>query len=214
LNIKDYLDANLHLPEPLRSHEAQLQFTSFFYKPKNKDMAYLFENVSLVDLTYFTFEVYFKEMFMHGYKLSPVRLKAGFTGLSLHTIVQRLIEHDYINISACGATNEDYEKIVDGLVYSHNLDKYRKDGMYLPVEMRDFHFQKSMFKMLHGKYSTMTGNLSWIGAHVFITDFIHHYLAYSGLVLRRARNNFEFKDIEDEVGSFESFLRSKPFPLN
>lgn len=214
MNIKDYLDANLHLPEPLRSHEAQLQFTSFFYKPKNKDMAYLFDNVSLVDLNCFTFEVYFKEMFMHGYKLAPVRLKAGFTGLSLHTIVQRLIEHDYINISARGATNEDYEKIVYGLVYSYNLDKYRKDGMYLPAEMRDFHFQKSMFKMLHSKYNIITGNLSWIGAHVFITDFIHHYLAYSGLVLRRARNNFEFKDIEDEVGLFKSVLCSKPFPLS
>lgn len=214
MNMKEYLDANLHLPESLRSDEAQLQFTAFFYKPKNKDMAYLFENVSLVDLTYFTFEVYFKEMFMHGYKLSPVRLKAGFTGLPLPTIVQRLIEHDYSQIVTRGATDEDYEKIVDGLVYSHNLDKYRKGGMYLPEVMRDFHFQKSMFKMLHEKYRAMTGNLSWIAAHVFITDFIHHYLAYSGLVLRRARNNFEFKDIEDEVGSFESVLRSKPFPLS
>lgn len=214
MTIKEYLEANLHLPEPLRSHEAQLQFTSFFYKPKNKEMAYLFENVSLSDFTDFTFEVYFKEMFMHGYKLTPVRLKSGFTGLSLHTIVQRLIENDYIKIATRGATGDDYEKIIDGLVYSYNLDKYRKDSMYLPAEMRDFHFQKSMFKMLHEKHSSRFGNLSWIGAHVFITDYIHHYLAYSGLVLRRARNNFEFKDIEDEVGSFESVMRSKPFPLS
>lgn len=214
MNINEYLEANLHLPEPLRTQEAQLQFTAFFYKTNNRDMAYLFENVSLIDFAYFTFEVYFKEMFMHGYRLSPVRLKSGFTGLPLDIIVDRLIQHDYVKIAYRGSTVDDYDMIADGLVYSRNLDKYRKDCMYLPEVMRDFHFQKSMFKMLHDKYRLTVGNLSWVGAHVFITDFIHHYLAYSGLVLRRARNKFEFNDLEDKVSSFESVLRSKPFPLN
>lgn len=214
MNINEYLEANLHLPEPLRTQEAQLQFTSFFYKTNNKQIAYIFENVSLVDFAYFTFEVYFKEMFMHGYRLSPVRLKSGFTGLPLDILVKRLIDHDYAKIASLGATSADYDMIVDGLVYSHNLDKYRKDYMYLPQEMRDFHFQKSMFKMLHDKYRLTIGSLSWVGAHMFITDYIHHYLAYSGLVLRRARNKFEFNDLENEISSFESVLRGKPFPLN
>jgi hypothetical protein len=214
MDINEYIEANLHLPEPLRTPSAQLQFTAFFYKTHNKESAYLFENVSLTDLTRYTFEIYFKEMFRHGYKLTPVRLKAGFTGLPLDTIVQRLIDNDYVQVAYRGPTSADYDKIVDGLVYSHNLDKYRKDCMYLPETLRDFHHQKTMFKMLHDKYKLTVGNLSWIGSHVFITDFIHHYLAYSGFVLRRARNNFAFHDLDAEIIAFETILRNKPFPLN
>lgn len=214
MDINEYLEANLHLPEPLRTPEAQLQFTAFFYKTHNKESAFLFENVSLTDFSYYTFEIYFKEMFRHGYKLSPVRLKAGFTGLPLDIVVQRLIDNDYVKVAYRGATVDDYDKIVDGLVYSHNLDKYRKDWMYLPESLRDFHCQKSLFKMLYDKHKMMSLSLSYVGAHTFITDYIHHYLAYSGLVLRRARNKFEFNDLQDEINAFETVLRNKPFPLN
>ena len=214
MNINEYIDSNLHLPEPLRTQTAQLHFTAFFYKLNNKECPFLFENVSLSDFYYYTFEIYFKEMFRHGYKLSPVRLKGGFTGLPLDIIVERLIEHDYVNVAYRGATNSDYDKIVDGLLYSHNLDRYRKNYMYLPADMRDFHFQKSLFKMFNDKHRMVNSSLSYIAAHMFITDYIHHYLAYSGLVLRKASNKFEFHDLYSEINAFEDMLRRKHFPLS
>lgn len=214
MDINEYINANLHLPKPLRSREAQLHFTSFFYDLKSKERLYLFQNVSLNDLAYFTFDVYFKEMFRYGYKLTSLKLKTGFTALPLDAIIKRLIENDYTKIAYRGITAEDYDKIVDGLVYSKNLDKYRKDYMYFPADMRDFHFQKSLFKMFHDKHKSSDISVSYVQSHMFITDFIHHYLAYSGLVLRAARNKFEFKDIYSDITDFDAVLRNQSFPLS
>lgn len=214
MDIETYISKGLHLPKPLRTREAQLYFTSFFYKVKSQESSFYFDDVSLNDLAYFTFDVYFKEMFRFGYKLSAIRLKQGFTGLPLDVIIKRLIESDYITIAQRGATVSDYERITDDLVYSTNLDKYRKEFMYLPENMRDFHFQKSLFKMLHEKHKHSAISISFVSAQIFITDYIHHYLAYSGYVLRKARNKFDFIDFDTEISNFENMLQSRPFPLS
>lgn len=213
MDINDYMNANLHLPKPLRTHQAQLNFIAFFYKLDGNGRENLFRNITLNDLAYYTFNVYFREMFSFGYVLSTVRIKGGIKPLPLDTLVERLIQDDYVNIALKGSTDQDYERVTSDLVYSANLDKYRKDMMYMPFNLRDFHYQKSLFRLLNDKHSKANISVPWISAHMFITDYIHHYLAYSGLVLRKSRQRFHFKDMDEEINHFEQSFKSSTFPV-
>jgi len=80
-----------------------------------------------------------------------------------------------------------------------NLDEYRKRGLHLPPELRDFHGQKDLFKALFGTRKVNDLELSWVDQHVYVIDYFLWIMAAYGYELRRTKRMVERKSITEAV---------------
>lgn len=82
-----------------------------------------------------------------------------------------------------------------------NLQKFLESGEYLPVNMRDFHDQKNLFKSMHFLFreNENTENMpSWINGHIYTIDWFLWFMASRGYTLQKSRKkDVEFKEWPD-----------------
>lgn len=199
--ISEILERDLHLPEAFRNREARLSFGAMLYgvaaSEKDRCSDYLFENVSLEDFTDSFFEDYLKTMFSFGYQLQPIPMKKAYTAVSLDSLVNNLLSLNAVELNKSGISKSViFEKAFHGLYNSQNIEKYLKDFLYLPREIRDFHFQKDLFKLIAERSSI---NVPYIKRQHYATDYFGHCLVYTGLVLRKSKKQLAFDSIFDKV---------------
>lgn len=97
-----------------------------------------------------------------------------------------------------------------------NIVDWMKVGGHLPRFMRDFHDQKRLFKhideMVASKRSDPIGQYlakdlpNPISAHVYVIDYFLWFMARRGYTLQRARQKFEFVDLDADLQDFERRL--------
>lgn len=81
-------------------------------------------------------------------------------------------------------------------------EQYVESGKHLPPFLQDFHDQKDFFKTMYRlqkPFEYYDEKLSWVGAQVFVIDFLLWFLAKRGWTLQRSRANVEFRDIQEEI---------------
>ena len=76
-------------------------------------------------------------------------------------------------------------------------------GKYLPKFLRDFHDQKDVFKAIHEMYAvqekSLTKDVSWVAAHIYVIDFFLWFMARRGYTLQRTHRKGEYRDIQKDV---------------
>jgi len=80
--------------------------------------------------------------------------------------------------------------------------KWREELKYLPVEFRDFHDQKDLFKVM-GSRMNLPNGMSWVDAHVFIVDYFLWFMAARGYTLQKSRFNGDFHSLESDITEFK-----------
>lgn len=201
MSISEILEKDLHLPEPLRSQEARLNFGAMLYgvaaSEKKLGSSYLFEDVTLYEFTESFFEDYLKTMFNFGYQLQPIQMKQAYTAVSLDSLVSNLLNMNALDLNTSGISKSIiFEQAFNGLYNSKNIEKYLREFLYLPREIRDFHFQKDLFKLIAERSSL---NVPYVKRQHYATDYFGHCLVYTGLVLRKSKKQLSFDSIFDKV---------------
>lgn len=201
MTINEILEKDLHLPEVFRNRVARLNFGAMLYgvakSEKTIGSEYLFDNVSLEEFTDSFFEDYLKTMFKFGYQLQDLSIRQPYTAVSIDKLVNNLVYMNAFNLNKSGMSKDIiFERAFDGLYNSKNIEKYLKDFLYLPREIRDFHFQKDLFKLI-SEYSNI--GVSYIKSQIYATDYFGHCLVYTGLVLRKSKKQLSFESIFDKV---------------
>jgi hypothetical protein len=86
---------------------------------------------------------------------------------------------------------------------SEKLERWLKEGRYLPSYMRDFHDQKDLFKAIHQtidvRKNDMAKDVSWPVGQVYVIDIFLWWMARRGYTLQRARVDQEFLDIHETI---------------
>lgn len=86
---------------------------------------------------------------------------------------------------------------------SGKLERWLKEGRYLPSFMRDFHDQKELFRAIHQtigvRKNDMAKDVSWPVGQVYVIDIFLWWMARRGYTLQRARVDQEFLDIHETI---------------
>lgn len=89
------------------------------------------------------------------------------------------------------------------------LSEWLKSLKYLPVELRDFHDQKNLFKSMHHLYQdnpSADTAPSWVNGQIYVIDWFLWFMASRGYTLQKSRKkNVEFHDWPD----FREILRKE-----
>jgi len=92
------------------------------------------------------------------------------------------------------------------------INNYMKDGGYLPDFMKDFHDQKDVFKTIFEQYKDsqafkalgVTGNISWVDAHIFTVDVFLWWMAMHGYKLQKIRSkDIVFFEPQETISYFK-----------
>lgn len=75
-----------------------------------------------------------------------------------------------------------------------NIEEYRKKGLHLPIEFRDFHDQKDIFKQIGGM-EYYGKQISWIEAQVYTIDYFLWIMAKYGFELRKTNRKVPREDL-------------------
>ena len=80
---------------------------------------------------------------------------------------------------------------------------------YLPEEMKDFHDQKIIFKMIEDAASKDLGKGSierpdWVSAHCYVIDEFLWFMAQHGYILQRCRKKLPFRSLEESALQYEN----------
>ncbi len=201
MTIQEIIDKNLYLPIELRELENQLALSSLLYPSKNKeiydDYEFYIKHLSVHDFSDMFFNVYLKKMYSYGYKLSKMNIRQEYLPMPLSQILDNIKKLNYIEVAEHDNSTIDlFDLGTSEYDYSSNLDKYRKEFRYLPVEFRDFHDQKDLFRLL-----CSNTNYSPVIMQIFITDFFSHFLVYCGITLQKTNKKLPFNDIYKDIKS-------------
>ena len=79
------------------------------------------------------------------------------------------------------------------------LTKWLESGEYLPEFMRDFHYQKDVFKAMHNTITNANENGNPRDGHIYVVDTFLWYMARCGYTLQKSRKQVEFKDMDDDI---------------
>lgn len=87
---------------------------------------------------------------------------------------------------------------------STNVEAWLKSGRHLPKVMRDWHWQKDLFKAIDElvepyEPSTMVKRPTWVEAHVYVIDVFLWFMARRGYTLQRTRRPGVYKNLKDDV---------------
>lgn len=107
-----------------------------------------------------------------------------------------------------------------------NAREYVEGGAHLPLEFRDFHDQKELFKTIDASIdwearAGLPGGkpcLGWTDAHVYVIDIFLWFMAQRGWTLQRSRAHVDFRTYRDdlrtrqesETGLFQEVLSRGP----
>lgn len=92
---------------------------------------------------------------------------------------------------------------------SDKLKEYLSSGNYLPLFLRDFHDQKTMFKRLDRVVknrgdSDPSKEINWVAGQIYVIDIFLWFMAKHGYTLQKSRKKVEFFDIDTEISNFEN----------
>jgi hypothetical protein len=83
------------------------------------------------------------------------------------------------------------------------LDRWLKEGRYLPRFMRDFHDQKDVFKAIHETIRVenhdYAKDINWFAGQCYVIDIFLWWMARRGYTLQPSRANQEFIDIHETI---------------
>jgi hypothetical protein len=84
-----------------------------------------------------------------------------------------------------------------------NVDEWLKSGEYLPDVMRDFHYQKNLFRAMHEiiqeRQEDMVKRPSWVAGHCYVVDVFLWFMARHGYTLQRTRRRGNFRDLNADI---------------
>jgi hypothetical protein len=82
-----------------------------------------------------------------------------------------------------------------------NIENFLSSGDYIPKVMRDFHFQKNLFKTISEipKGNRSIKSPTWKEAHCYVIDRFLWFMAKRGYTLQRSRASCEFRDLEKDI---------------
>jgi hypothetical protein len=84
-----------------------------------------------------------------------------------------------------------------------SLDRWLKEGRYLPRFMRDFHDQKDLFKAIHQTIKVhekdYVRDVTSVVGQIYVIDIFLWWMARRGYTLQRARADQEFIDIHETI---------------
>lgn len=84
-----------------------------------------------------------------------------------------------------------------------NLDRWLKEGRYLPGFMRDFHDQKDVFKAIHETIKVenhgYAKDVGWVAGQCYVIDIFLWWMARRGYTLQRSRVDQEFVSLDDTI---------------
>ncbi len=82
-------------------------------------------------------------------------------------------------------------------------DLWLKSGGYLPPVMRDFHFQKELFRAIEDRVSphpqATVKSPTWVEAHVYVVEVFLWFMARRGYTLQKTRKDLAFQDLVQDV---------------
>lgn len=83
------------------------------------------------------------------------------------------------------------------------LDDLTKDMKYLPVELRDFHDQKDLFKTIE-HFASDKQKIDWISAHIYTIDIFLFFMARHGFLLKKSRSKkYNFLSLSEAVREYK-----------
>lgn len=75
----------------------------------------------------------------------------------------------------------------------------------LPIDLRDFHDQKDIFKTIHGLYQKNNKiPCTWVDGHVYTIDFFLWFMAQHGYRLQKFKSrHFQQFDLQASIDHFK-----------
>ena len=83
-----------------------------------------------------------------------------------------------------------------------SASEYVKSGRYLPVDFRDFHDQKDLFKTIDAAIDWKEAGdarIGWVTAHCYVIDIFLWWMAKRGWTLQRSRASVDFLSYRDDL---------------
>lgn len=86
---------------------------------------------------------------------------------------------------------------------SEKRDRWMKEGKHLPLAIRDFHDQKSVFKLMHElqRLDDKPDMPNWVDGQIYVIDCFLWFMARRGYTLQRARIKLPFQDLDAELAA-------------
>jgi hypothetical protein len=88
-------------------------------------------------------------------------------------------------------------------VKTTDVDMWLKSGKYLPNVLRDFHYQKDVFKAMHEIIREDTNSHikrpTWVDGQCYVIDVFLWFMARRGYTLQRTKRRGNFRDIDTDV---------------
>lgn len=87
--------------------------------------------------------------------------------------------------------------------------QYTESSAYLPSFLRDFHNQKSLFKIIWcrtnlSSFPKEIQTLGWVNFHILIIDLFLWWMAKRGYTLQRSRQKVEFLDLQQDIEEYKN----------
>jgi len=81
------------------------------------------------------------------------------------------------------------------------LDEYRKRGLHLPPEFRDFHDQKDVFKLIGGMKTLGTEEIrvNWVDGMCYTIDYFLWIMAAYGYELKRTTKKVTRRNLQESI---------------
>lgn len=90
---------------------------------------------------------------------------------------------------------------------SAKLERWLKEGRYLPSFMRDFHDQKDVFKAMHETINVekhdYAKTVDWITGQCYVIDIFLWFMARRGYTLQRSRSKQDFVSLSETLRKSE-----------
>lgn len=84
-----------------------------------------------------------------------------------------------------------------------DIEEWLNQGKHLPEFMRDFHYQKELFKAMHEivieDKSKLEKRPTWIQGHIYVIDVFLWFMARRGYTLQRSRSKMTFRDLTKDI---------------
>lgn len=94
--------------------------------------------------------------------------------------------------------------------------EYKRDQLYLPPFMRDFHLQKQLFKTidaaLPSKALLPDLGVNWIQAHCYTIDKFLWFMAMHGYTLQKSRRKTGATDVMKTLSEYEDAMLKAGLP--
>lgn len=89
-----------------------------------------------------------------------------------------------------------------------NILEFLQSHKYLPKELRDFHDQKDLFKVMHrlygGEFDNNGEKVSWVTGQCYVIDWFLWFMASRGFTLQRCRSKVDFLELQDDVQNMKN----------